>query len=81
MPVNASFGNDVQQRHAEFESPILRGMKKPPVKGVFSFPDSGGFVFEPGFWAHGDCEAVASRRGPPFSAITQGAPFLERLVY
>ena len=32
-----------------FESPILRGMKKPPIKGVFSFPGFGGFVFEPGF--------------------------------
>jgi hypothetical protein len=52
-----------------FESPILRHQEKAlPFSGA-PFLDAWNVVaFEPGFWAHGVCEAAASRWGPPFSA-------------
>jgi hypothetical protein len=52
-------------------------MKTPPLRGFFHSRILVELYSNPGSWFRGRLRRIASRRGPPFSAIAKGASFIE----
>ena len=76
MAYGASLESWLGESPRGFESPILRGMRKPPLRGFFHSRILVELYSNPGSWFRGRLRRIASRRGPPFSAIAKGASFI-----